>query len=298
MEEIEHRIHWLAFTVHAPNEDAIRLYDILFKDKFGALEAIGHGGRGFREIYHSLFEFKFYLSPTMGNGQYWHCEIPGLACDVLGCEYFQALGDYLISNYGDAFKVTRLDYAFDHVPFTPELVEQAIREEQLRSLAKRETLEVHASPFAKKDNGEPGTYTVSFGSRTSERMIRVYNKRGFTRLEFETKDRRANLIAKQLFSANNLDTWFYTVLAHLRDYIDFAPSWWEEFANSVNRAGATVTNPKDIFMGKMFNWMDRQVAPALSVIHDVYPPEVIETMIKRGRSRRGPKYNLLLGKYD
>lgn len=298
MAEIEHRIHWFSFTVRAPNEDAFTLYDVLLKDRFGVLEAKGHGGRGFKEIYHSLFECKLYLSPVNGIGQYWHYEIPGLACDMLGCEYFQALGEYLISNFGDKFSVTRLDYAFDYVPFTPSQVDKAIREGLYRSLAKRETLEVHESPFAKKDNGELGTYTVTFGSRTSERMIRVYNKRGFTRLEFETKDRRSNLIARQLFTSDTLEPWFYIVLAHLRDYIDFNPPWWEDFAMCVNRAGATVTNTKEISMGNLVNWVDRQVAPALSVIQDASSPELIEAIIKRGRNRRGSKYDLLLGKCD
>jgi len=298
MEEIDHRIHWLSFTVHAPSETAMDFYKLLLCHQFGHVEPLGHGGRGFKEIFKTALGMKFYLSPINTKEVYWSCEIPGLACDVLGWEYFEAIGDYLISNYGDALNITRLDYAFDHVPFTPEQVRQAIMEGQVRSLAKRETLHIDESPFAKKDNGDIGTCTVSFGSRTSERMIRVYNKRGFTRLEFETKDLRANLIFRQLCTAINPEVSFYTVLAHLLDYVAFYPSWWGEFANSTNRAGATVSNPREITLEKTIRWMEKQVSPALSALVDVLPMETIDLMVKRGRARRGEKYNLILGEYE
>jgi hypothetical protein len=60
---IKFGVHWLSFTVHASREEAFMIYDILFKSTFGDLEELGHGGRGFKEIYHSLLEFKIYLTP-------------------------------------------------------------------------------------------------------------------------------------------------------------------------------------------------------------------------------------------
>ena len=56
-------------------------------------------------------------------------------------------------------------------------------------------------PFERQENGELGTHTVNLGSRQSERMIRVYNRRGFTRLEMELKDKRADLVAKEILQA-------------------------------------------------------------------------------------------------
>lgn len=297
MEDVVFKVHWLAFTVHAPIDDAFILYDVLFKEKFGELEPLGHGGRGFRDIHRSLLEFKIYTTPIRDNGNYFHFEIPGAACDVIDWKYLQALGEYLEGNF-DKYTFTRLDIAFDHVPFTPQQVEEAIKENELRSLAKRETLQMHISPFEKRDDGEEGTYTVEFGSRSSERMIRVYNRRGFTRLEFEVKDKRATLIAKQVFLTIDIDQWFYLLLAHLLDYIDFKTDWWEAFKDSANRAGATVSSPKEIAMSKVVHWLDKQVAPALSVAADVLPPEFMDELLKRGRRRRGAKYSLLLDKLE
>ena len=99
MEEIIYQIHWLAFTVHAPNEEAFSLYDLLFKQHFGDLEPLGHGGRGFRQILYSLLAFKIYMNPVLEGGDYFHFEIPGQACDVLPPDYFLALGEYLEGNF-------------------------------------------------------------------------------------------------------------------------------------------------------------------------------------------------------
>lgn len=294
MEEITYRIHWLAFTVHANMEDAFTLYDVIFKEIFGELEPLGHGGRGFKEIQHALLEFKIYLSPVSGNGSYFHIEIPGSACDALEWQHFQALGEYLKGNFPDKYKFTRLDFAFDHVPFSPEQIEEAIGDNNLRSLAKRETLKIHASPYAPKENGEIGTYTVELGSMTSERMITVYNKRGYTRLEFQMKDDRAQLVTCGLLSASSESLWFSIVISHLLDYVDFKAPWWNDFVSGHARAGAKISDPREITVTKIVNWLDFQVAPALSVAIDILPKDQIDNMLRRGRRRRGARYQLLL----
>jgi DNA relaxase NicK len=299
MREINFGIHWLNFTVHAPREDAFMVYDILFKSTFGDLEELGHGGRGFKEIFHALLEFKIYVTPAHEmQDEYFHFEIPGQACELLEWRYFQGLESLLSSTYQNKYIYKRIDLAFDNCPFTPIQVEESIRVGNVRSLAKRESLEVHNSPFALKDNGEEGTYTVNFGSRSSERMIRVYDKRGYTRLELELKELRADLVARELFQADDISKWYEIMVRHLKDFIDFDISWWEEFVGGYGRAWAIVTKPKEVEMGKLINWIDRQVTPALSVLVDTQPEEVMNILLKRGRERRGSKYNLLLDNKD
>ncbi len=293
-EEITYRVHWLSFTVHASRRDAFALYDIFFRDIFGDLEDLGHGGRGFKSLLRGLLQIKMYLDPIRDE-DYFHIEIPGKACDFIRWEYFQALEQYLRSNFGEDYKYKRLDFAFDNVPFSPQDVEQAIKENQLRSLAKRETLRFHGSPFQLRDNGENGTYTIELGSRTSERMITVYNKRGPTRLEFQMRGKRAHRITCELFGADDISDWYKLMIGHLRDYVDFSKPWWDEFTRSIGRAWVTVSNPKEVSMEKLLNWYDQQISPAFSVIVDTQSPEVINKMINRGRNRRGARYNLLLG---
>jgi DNA relaxase NicK len=299
MIEINFGVHWLSFTVHASREVAFMIYDSLFKSTFGDLEELGHGGRGFKEIFHSLLEFKIYVTPSHETkDEYFHFEIPGQACELLLWKYLQGLESLLSSNYPNCYSYKRIDLAFDNCPFTPSQVEEAIIEVKARSLAKRESLEIHISPFALRENGEEGTHTVNFGDRSSERMIRVYDKRGFTRLELELKDKRADLVARQLFQADDISKWYEIMVRHLRDFVDFETPWWGEFVGSIGRAWAIVSSPKDIEMESILNWLDHQVMPALSVVVDTQPEEVMKILIERGRERRGSKYNLLLDKKD
>jgi DNA relaxase NicK len=294
MTDITSRIHWLSFTVHAQKEEVFILYDLVLKDIFGPLQCLEHGGRGFHLIHKNALEIKIYSDPVSSLKHYFHYEIPGSACDCINWDRFFALYDLLESNYKDKFSFTRLDYAFDNVPFEPNQVKEAILNKDLRSLAKRETLHIHESPLEKREGEGIGTSTVTLGSRTSERMIRVYDKRGFTRLEIELKDKRADLVAKQLLALPEERLWFTVAQAHLLDYVDFKTDWWELFITSNKRAGATISNPTDISMGKLVNWIDRQVGPALSVAVDVLPEGVLNSIVERGRRRRGERYGLLL----
>jgi len=296
MSVISYGVHWLSFVVDGPKERAFMLYDLFFKDLFGELQSMGHGGRGFDEIWYSLLGFKVYVNPSRGEVEYFHFEIPGQACELIHWEIFQGLDDVLKSNYPEHYHYSRLDFAFDDLPFTPRDVEAGIREGRVKSLAKRKTMTVNQSPFELKDNGEIGTYTVNLGSRQSERMIRVYDRRGFTRLELEMKGKRADLVAKQLFRASDVSEWFSIGLSHLRDYVNFDAPWWDEFVNGVGRAWAIVSTPREITEKTTTRWLEHQVAPALSVINDIHPNNFLKELIKTGRlNRRGvKKYDLLL----
>jgi len=53
MSDIIGKVHWLAFTVHAPIDEAFAVYDYLFKFDFGPLCSLYHGDRSFREIYYN-----------------------------------------------------------------------------------------------------------------------------------------------------------------------------------------------------------------------------------------------------
>ncbi len=295
MEEITHQIHWLSFTVKADREDAFTLYSTLFEDFFGKLQDLGNGGRGFKEIYHNSLELKVYLTPRSSYSEsYWHIEIPGRACECIKNDLFLALGDYLDSNFKDQYSYKRIDIAFDHLKFEPQDVENAIVENKVRSLAKRDSLLIYHSPFALKDNGVLGTYTVSFGSNKSERMITVYNKRGYTRLEFQSRDARANVISRCLLLEPDDRLWSWIAISHLRDFIDFETDWWTVFISSKQRAHVTISRPREISISKLVRWMDKQVSPALSVAVDILPDDVMKSILDHGRKRRGSRYDLLL----
>jgi DNA relaxase NicK len=296
MRQYRYGVHWISVVVDGSKERAFMLYDLFFKDLFGGLESMGHGGRFFGEIWYSLLGFKVYVLPTQSEYEFFEFEIPGKACELIPWGILQGLEDVLRSNYPDHYRYKRLDFAFDDMPFTPQEVEEAIKAGKVKSLAKRKTLKVEQSPFDLKDNGEIGTYTTYFGSRNSERMIRVYDKRGFTRCEFQMKDRRADLVAKQIFGESDSSEAFSIVLSHLQDFVIFKTSWWEEFMNGVGRAQATVSTPREITEASITTWLTHQVAPSLSTIHDLHPEQFVNDLIASGRVKRkkAKKYKLLL----
>jgi DNA relaxase NicK len=283
--------------VDGTKSNAFTIYNLFFKELFGELQYMGHGGRFFEEIWFSLLGFKVYVLPTESETEFFHFEIPGQACELIPWGILQGLDDVLRNNYPDHYHYSRLDYAFDDLPFTPQEVEEAVNSGKVRSLAKRKTLQTQKSPFEPKENGEIGTYTVYFGSRQSERMIRVYDKRGFTRLELEMKGRRADLVAKQIFRETEASETFSIVLSHLRDFVNFDTVWWKEFVGGVGRAWAIVSNPREITEASITSWLTHQVAPSLSTIHDLHPDYFLKDLIGSGRAKRGKtkKYKLLLG---
>ncbi len=298
MSDIIGKVHWLAFTVHAPNDEAFAIYDNLFRSEFGPLQPLFGGGRGFRLILQNRINMKIYTNPISSIGDYFSYEIPGSACDCILPERYYELADFMHSNYKDAYKFTRLDYAFDNVQFTPKQAFDAIKANQVRTLAKRDTLEGRAGPFQKKDNQEIGTSSMQLGSRLSERIIRVYDLHGFNRLEMEMKGKRAQSIANQLLSSEDTDSWPIIMQSHLLDFVDFYTDWWKEFIADNKRANLKISEPALIEFIKSFTWIARQVAPVLSVLFDILPLEIFFEIIEYGRRRRGHKYDFLLKKRE
>lgn len=289
---IKYGIHWLSFTGFGNIEEAFTIYKILFEDKFGNLEELGNGGRGFKRILFSLMGFKLYIEPN-NLENYYHFEIPGKACELIEIEYFRALEEILKNNV-NKYRYKRIDLAFDNVGFNPMEIENEIIENNFRSLVKRETLRIFKSPYELRDDGNKGTNTVQLGSNQSDRMITIYDKRGYTRLEFQARNERANLIARDLFNSSNNDNFYKIMISHLRDYIDFEFEPWKIFVNNIGRANLCIGEPKKIELENLINWFDKQIAPAFSAIVDTVKPEKINNMIENARYRRKTKYNNLI----
>lgn len=238
-------------------------------------------------------EVKLHTNPITEDQEHFHIEIPGQACEAISLERYFQLHKYLKENHEDNFNFTRLDLAFDHLDFKPIDVENALIDGKVRTLAKRESIKIVRSPFQNQDSGEPGTHTVELGSNHSDRMITVYNKRGFTRLEFQTRRKRANLIANQLLDCEDENVWFSIMLAHLLDFVDFETDWWSAFKNTQGRANKKVSSAREVTTEKLVNWIDKQVSPALSALEDAYPGKLIPMIIERGRKKRGKKYDAI-----
>jgi len=125
-------------------------------------------------------------------------------------------------------------------------------------------------------------------------MITVYNRRGYTRLEFQCRDDRADVIVNELFIPSASDNWFKIGVSHLQDFIEFETDWWQEFIAGTGRAWKIVSTPREKSLERTMNWLTKQAAPALSTIEDINPA-LTQFLLQNGRKRRGGKYELLLG---
>ncbi|KAA3642795.1 MAG: hypothetical protein DWQ07_19920 [Chloroflexi bacterium] len=303
MTEITFKIDWLAITGWGLPSYALELWQEWLSDYLGDPVPMGFGGRGYKSIGKSLAGAKLYTQPA-NEGNHFHIELPASACDAIPPEQMSRMMQYLAEQEepeNHRFRVTRLDLAWDGVNFTPQDFLEAVENDYIRTLAKRETTRVEQSPMTEKEDGSLGTTTIYLGSRTSTRSIRVYDKRGFTRVELEIRQERADQIARLLL-VELPQKWSELGIAHLRDYIDvfendekenLAP-WWEELVTGIVRANLKVSDAADIELVRLQRWMVTQVAPALSVLMDTVGLRVLESYVAYGRHKRGDRYKHLL----
>lgn len=290
-------VHWFAITIFQDFEKTKRLWEEFFSLGLGVLVDKGHGARGYKQISEALQGAKVYYDHVTAKEGKEHChiEIPGSACEAILPSAFPDLVNYLHGN-NIRFSIKRVDFAFDGVPFTPQDFLNGLLSDNLVSLIKRdpslenESIRKEESPCKLRENGEIGTMTVYAGSKSSDRMVRVYNKRGDTRLEFQMRDERAHAVCLDVF-AHSWDEWEYTVKAHLRQFIDFSKTdWWAVFVSISHRADLKISSARRVSLARMEEWFNRQVVVALSVYEDVWGKEEaryrLNGLVSKARNKR------------
>lgn len=295
-------IHWLTVVVAASSDEVQKFYHARLQGKLGPLVSEDIGGRGYKNRARSLGAV-LYINPgqNLKNGQE-HCclDISGAGCECLTPGDMQDfILDLQFAEVG--YKITRLDIAFDQCPFTPREFLDAVCGDEVRSLFKRETIEWHDSPFALRQDGEKGCQTCDIGSGTSERFIRVYNKRGHTRLEIVFRGVRGQVVGCQLFN-NEYKDWERLAFAHLLDYVDFDEfAGWITFKETYQRAFITISSSRVVSVERLKNWMAKQVSLALYVIKEIEETcggDWMDELIQFGRGRwdagRGQRYAPLM----
>ena len=262
---------------------------------------VGHGMPGFKTLYKALLETRLKANPIAQDGidnQYFCFEIPGQACDAIPDKDIQ---EFIVSlNSLEKARITRLDLAWDGVPFTPEQVKEAVDHGQMRSYLRRKNMSYTVTPYEDREDGQIGTSSLRLGSRSSERMLRVYNERGPVRIELQTKSGRADLVARDVL-IQLPEFWIDKAIGHLRDYVDFLDGvtgkllpWWDEFVHNQDRAMKTISNARVVTLNSMLSWVNNAVSPTLSVIADLVGMPAIEAFIVAGRRKRGSRFNALL----
>jgi DNA relaxase NicK len=221
----------------------------------------------------------------VSNDGYCSVELPGELVQSIPLERLRST----LVELRCRWQPSRLDLAWDHSHYKPADVYAAVEAEQMRSLAKRETLRELREPFKPGGAG----HTVYLGSRQSERMLRVYLRDGRTRTELECKGDRARAVLLDLLQVPG-EEWAARALSHLRDYCDFAAEWWEAFCCGVERAFMKLTKWAEVSIKRSHAWMKKQGASTLAMIEDAMGFSEILRLLNEGREKYGGRHRAIL----
>lgn len=293
---MEFQIHWFAVTIWNSADYGLKLWEVWFEKSLGEMQNQGYGGRLYKSIYKALAEAKLYCSPKLagqegGNSGHFHLEFPGSACEALQPQLIQEFVNTLVRY--DRFQVTRLDLAWDGVPFSPAELDTADKNDLFRTYARRSTFRLENSRHEPRENGTVGHSIFRMGSRKSGRHLRVYDYHGPVRLELECRAKRADLIARDVLP-NNPDEWSDKAIPHLRDFLDVDTDYWRDFVKQHARANRTIIDARTNEVARITWWLFKQVSPSLSLLVDLYGEDIVWQMVYTGRAKRGKRFDAIL----
>lgn len=231
-----------------------------------------------------------------------HCrvELSGSVFDQFGMGRFARLIESL-ENGGHRWHATRLDCAFDHVGFTPRKLYESIKAGDVRSLADRESVQWHETPFGENAGG-----TCQFGKRESGHFIRCYDKRGHTRLEYQIGKDRAKWLGLYLVNAP-MEKWGQICLGALRNFFDVVKRdssvnvtrcklsrYWRRFVEGVDRLKLKLSDGLDALRARAADvegsvkHAARGIVRRAAKLYLVAGPEVFMEMVKQAAAKLGP----------
>lgn len=219
-------------------------------------------------------------------------DVDGTGCEELGLRVLAELPSAL------ELRVTRLDVAMDHCPFTPAELRDAWRSGQVRTRAKvpedaREDRQWRSSAWQSRPSGD----CFTMGARSSTQYARCYDERGFTRFELELKGRAAEVAAAELLGGE-LGAFATGALAWVRRFVDFVDAesatnvsrrsllpFWEAFCGAVPRARVALEGVAVRTVAQVRGWVERQVAPALALVAEALGAEEVTRLLRVGKDR-------------
>lgn len=250
--DLEVSVHWLAITIHDSLSNAIGPYLSSFFDipDLSWSEAsetwfrpMERTNRGYAAGYECRDGMEIFAYPSTGN----HCHlvmrgsvlekysISRLTSFLLHFVDEEEVEEFLLGGIRPKANVTRIDLAIDNCPFSPRQVFDAQDSKNFRSKARP------GGWFP--DNGTGAT--AYHGSKKSDKQLRVYDRRGPTRLEIQYRNKAALALCASLCYLDE-DDWVPHAIGIVRDFIDFVDrqknisespllDWWEDFVGSSGR---------------------------------------------------------------
>lgn len=282
-------LHWVRGTSFADVDSVLATVAGMLQESVIVLES---GGRGYSDgwlcgpVRISANEER----PEMGV----KVDISGEGCEVLGHDVLARLVGAL------QLRVSRVDVAFDGCNFTPALVRDEWRADRVRSKVKVQANAREDRPWRTSDwrsNAEGDTFYM--GARDSAQFMRVYDRRGSTRLELEIKHDLAHAVGAELILASPDPSRFRALaLSLVRRFVDFVDPttsanrsrctllpWWAEFVGRAAKARVSLPGRPIRTAPEIDAWVEHAVAPALAVIEHVYGSDRVEEIVRKGRQR-------------
>ncbi len=218
--------------------------------------------------------------------------IRGEVCEELGISGLVAL-----SALTDLEPTIRLDVAWDAEALIPEMFAEAFEAGDVVTRIQRpvnpETGRVRGLVRHSDHEGD----TVDLGSRSSERFLRLYDRRGSCRVELELKKRRSVALWRRLVALHDEAAWGMEALAELRAFIDFRERsegvhvdrcellpWWAEFCVGAARR-STVIPRKVPTLETLEKWLRRGVAGSLALMVAVRGQRFLDELLRNGQAK-------------
>lgn len=275
-------LHWFSGTCRGllPDDVLAALADHLNSTP----QRLEHGGYGYQ------------ASARVGGASvYWSVGredvfvvLPGEVCEVLG-----VVGVVAVATDLDLVPSSRLDLAWD-------LEGVAVADFQTAWHGGDVVTRAHRDSWQELRNADGNTFYM--GSRASGRFVRVYDRRGPTRLEMEWKGERAVALWGRLLASQEQE-WSQAALTELRAFVDFRERsdsvhprlrrllpWWALIVDGAGRDALCIPR-KPASLESQREWLRQQVAPVLALVADSVPnwTEELAGLLRHGRPRYAAK---------
>ena len=228
--------------------------------------------------------------------------ISGSSCRLLEGQGFD-LVELLLLIVANDFTITRLDIALDsYTNLIKKIVKKYDKYEYVSKFKSTKKIE------NKKGSKSDGV-TLYFGSRTSDIMLRIYDKQAeqktekpWTRIEFEIKKEYTKDIAK-LIDEKGLGETFKGLLSNYLNFVVRRETnvsrsrvcpWWKKLIQDIDKI-KLYREPKVKTVEELKTWIKKQVSPSLAtIVQSDLGYDFIDEALKDGARRMKNKhYNML-----
>lgn len=242
----------------------------------------GHRGRRFDQLYLGPDGIRLSYSTPKADGHHrLYLELKGQAFESLSLNAVARVLTWARS-YSIGCSTTRLDLAWDHVPFTVEQAISAYDAGDVRTRAHR-AREIFSRELGPNGSHPDDGRTCMIGDTSSHRCTRIYDQHGFVRCELQLREERAHAALLELLYLDDdrtlrPDGHELTARGLLIDYLEFVDAttstnttrrerlpWWAAFVEGAVRVRHIFARVKQS-LERIDRWISKTVIASLATL--------------------------------